>query len=58
MSGRDGIYTAMSGRDGIYKAMNGRDLRKGETNSRGQWNVEVGRRRQTVKTAQYIYIYI
>jgi hypothetical protein len=34
-------------RDGIYKAMNERDLRMGEWNNRRQWNVEVGRRRQT-----------
>ena len=35
-------------RDGIYTAMGERDLRMGEWNSRRQWNVEVGRRRQTV----------
>ena len=34
-------------KDGIYTAMSERDLRMGEWNSRGQWNVEVGRRRQT-----------
>jgi hypothetical protein len=34
-------------RDGIYTAMNGRDLRMGEWNNRRQWNMKVGRRRQT-----------
>jgi hypothetical protein len=34
-------------RDEIYTAMNGRDLRMGEWNNRRQWNMEVGRRRQT-----------
>jgi hypothetical protein len=34
-------------KDGIYTAMNGRDLRMGECNNRRQWNMEVGRRRQT-----------
>ena len=33
--------------DGIYTAMGERDVRMGEWNSRRQWNVEVGRRRQT-----------
>jgi len=34
-------------KDGIYTVMNGRDLRMGEWNNRRQWNMEVGRRRQT-----------
>jgi hypothetical protein len=34
--------------DGIYTAMNGRDIRMGEWNNRRQWNLKVGRRRQTV----------
>ena len=34
-------------KDGIYTAMSERDLRMGEWNNRRQWNVEVGRRRQT-----------
>jgi hypothetical protein len=33
--------------DGIYTAMNGRDLRMGEWNNRRQWNMRVGRSRQT-----------
>jgi hypothetical protein len=35
-------------KDGIYTALNGRDLRMGEWNNRRQWNMKVGRRRQTV----------
>ena len=34
-------------KDGIYTAMNGRDLRMGEWNSQAQWNMKVGRCRQT-----------
>jgi hypothetical protein len=34
-------------KDGIYTAMNERDLRVGEWNNRSQWNMAVGRRRQT-----------
>ena len=34
-------------KDGIYAAMNERDLRMGEWNNRRQWNMKVGRRRQT-----------
>jgi hypothetical protein len=34
-------------KDGIYTAINERDLRMGDWNNRRQWNVEVGRRRQT-----------
>jgi hypothetical protein len=34
---------------GIFTAMNERDLRVGELNSRRQWNMEEGRRRQTFK---------
>jgi len=34
-------------KDGICTAMNERDLRMGEWNNRGQWNMKVGRRRQT-----------
>ena len=34
-------------KDGIYTAMSERDLRMGKWNSRRQWNMEVGRRRQT-----------
>jgi len=34
-------------KDGIYTAMSERDLKVGEWNNRKQWNVEVGRRRQT-----------
>jgi hypothetical protein len=34
-------------KDGIYTAMNERDLRMGEWNSRRQWNMKDGRRRQT-----------
>jgi hypothetical protein len=33
-------------KDGIYTAINERDLRMGEWNSRRQWNMKVGRRRQ------------
>jgi hypothetical protein len=32
---------------GIYRAMNERDLRMGDWNNRRQWNMKVGRRRQT-----------
>jgi len=32
---------------GMYTAMSERGLRMGEWNNRGQWNMEVGRRRQT-----------
>ena len=32
---------------GIYRAMGERELRVGQWNNRRQWNVEVGRRRQT-----------
>ena len=42
----------------MYTAMNEGDLRIGEWNNRREWNMEVGRRHQTFKTAQYIYIYI
>jgi len=34
-------------KDGIYTAMSERDVRMGEWNKRRQWNMEVGRRRQT-----------
>ena len=34
-------------KDGIYTAISERDLRMGEWNSRRQWNMEFGRRRQT-----------
>jgi len=34
-------------KDGIYTVMNERDLRMGECNNRRQWNIKVGRRRQT-----------
>jgi hypothetical protein len=34
-------------KDVIYTVMNGRDLRMGEWNNRRQWNMKVGRRRQT-----------
>jgi hypothetical protein len=34
-------------KDGIYTAMNERDLRMGEWNNQRQWNMKVGRRRQT-----------
>jgi hypothetical protein len=34
-------------KDGIYAAMNERDLRMGEWNNGRQWNMAVGRRRQT-----------
>jgi hypothetical protein len=34
-------------KDGIYTSMNERDLRMGEWNNRRQWNMKVGRRRQT-----------
>ena len=34
-------------KDGIYTAMNERDLRTGEWNNRSQWNMAVGRRRET-----------
>jgi uncharacterized protein YutD len=37
--------------------MNERDLRMGEWNNRRQRNMKVRRRRQTFKTAQYIYEY-
>ena len=30
----------------------------GEWNNQRQWNMKVGRRHQTFKTTQYIYIYI
>jgi hypothetical protein len=42
-------------RDGIYTAMSGRGLRMGEWNSRRQWNMEGGRRRQTFQN-RAIYI--
>ena len=34
-------------KDGIYTATNERDLRMGEWNNGRQWNIKVGRRRQT-----------
>jgi len=34
-------------KDGIYTVMNERDLSMGEWNNRRQWNMKVGRRRQT-----------
>ena len=34
-------------KDAIYTAMSERDLRMGEWNNRRQWNMEVGRGRQT-----------
>ena len=34
-------------KDGIYTAMNERDLRLGVWNNRREWNMKVGRRRQT-----------
>jgi hypothetical protein len=34
-------------KDGIYTAMNERELRMGEWNIQRQWNMKVGRRRQT-----------
>ena len=34
-------------KDGIYTAMNKRDLRMGGWNNRRQWNMTVGKRRQT-----------
>jgi hypothetical protein len=34
-------------KDGKYTAINGRELRMDEWNNRRQWNMEVGRRRQT-----------
>jgi hypothetical protein len=34
-------------KDGIYTAVSERDLRMGDWNNRRQWNMEVGRRRQT-----------
>jgi hypothetical protein len=34
-------------KDGIYAAMNERDPRMGEWNNRRQWNMAVGRGRQT-----------
>jgi hypothetical protein len=37
---KDGIYH-------VYTAMNERDLRMDEWNNRRQWNMKVGRRRQT-----------
>jgi hypothetical protein len=34
-------------KDGVYTAISERDLRMGEWNNLWQWNMEVGRRRQT-----------
>jgi hypothetical protein len=34
-------------KDALYTAMNERDIRIGEWNNRKQWNVAVGKRRQT-----------
>jgi len=34
-------------KDGIYTVMNGGDLRMSEWKNRRQWNMKVGRRRQT-----------
>jgi hypothetical protein len=42
-------------KDGIYTAMNERDLRMGEWNNRRQWNMKVGRSRQTFQN-RAIYI--
>jgi hypothetical protein len=39
-------------KDGMYTAMSETDLRMGEWNNRRQWNMEVGRRRQTL----YVYM--
>ena len=54
-------------KDWMCTAMSERDLRKGEWNNRRQWNMEVGRRRQTFQnrahthththTNTYIYIF-
>jgi hypothetical protein len=48
-------------RDGIYTAMSERDLRMGEWNNRRQWNMEVGRCRQTFQnrthTRAHTYIH-
>ena len=40
-------------KDGIYTAVSERVLRMGEWNNRRQWNVEVGRRRQTFEKHTY-----
>ena len=50
-------------KDGIHTAMGERELRVGEWNSRRQWNVEFGRRRQAfynraIYICMFIYIYI
>ena len=42
-------------KDWIFTAMNERDLRMGEWKDRRQWNMAAGRRRQTFKTALYIF---
>ena len=44
---------------GIYRAMGERELRVGEWNSGREWNVEVGRLRQTFQNrARYIGIWM
>jgi hypothetical protein len=45
--GKNEAVPGEPGKIGIYTAMNGRDLRMGEWNNRRQWNMKVGRRRQT-----------
>ena len=39
--------TRRTWKDGIYTAISERHLRTGEWNNRRQWNMKVGRRRQT-----------
>jgi len=39
--------TRRTWKDGIYTVMNKKDLRLDEWNNRRQWDVEIGRRRQT-----------
>ena len=50
-------------KDGIFTTMGERELRMGEWNNQGQWNMEVGRRRQTFKISAiyvltYLFIYL
>jgi hypothetical protein len=44
--GKNEVVPEEPGKMGYTIAMSGRDLRIGEWNSRRQWNIEVGRRRQ------------
>jgi hypothetical protein len=45
--GRKRVRSPRTWKDGLYTGMSESDLRMGEWKNRRQWNMEVGRRRQT-----------